>query len=86
VLFLLFGSSGAGKTVALDAVRGRVQRLAVHDFDEIGVPDGADTAWGHRSNEQWLQRALDYQNAGSTCSSPARPLSVRCWQHRLHRV
>jgi hypothetical protein len=65
VLFLLFGSSAAGKTFALDALRGCVADLAIHDFDEIGVPPDADTAWRHRANEQWLRRALDYQVEGT---------------------
>jgi hypothetical protein len=64
VLLLLFGSSGSGKTVAIDALRGRIGSLAVHDFDEIGVPSGADTAWRHRANEAWVVRALEYQASG----------------------
>jgi hypothetical protein len=64
VLFLLFGSSGSGKTVAIDALRDRIGSLAVHDFDEIGVPSGADTAWRHRANEAWVVRALEYQASG----------------------
>jgi hypothetical protein len=65
VLFLLFGSSAAGKTVVLAELRGRVADLALHDFDEIGVPAGADTAWRHRANEQWVCRALEYQAEGT---------------------
>jgi len=65
VLFLLFGSSAAGKTVVLDALRGRIADLAVRDFDEIAVPSDADTAWRHRANEQWVRRALDYQAEGT---------------------
>ncbi len=61
VLFLLFGSSGSGKTAALDELRGRAPGLAIHDFDEVGVPSGADTAWRHRSNEIWVRRALEYE-------------------------
>jgi hypothetical protein len=64
VLFLLFGSSAAGKTFALHALRDRVPRLAIHDFDEIGVPADADRAWRQRANEIWLRRALDYQAQG----------------------
>jgi hypothetical protein len=44
MLFLVLGSSGAGKTVALEGLRGRVPRLALHDFDEFAVPTGADAA------------------------------------------
>lgn len=64
VFFLLFGSSAAGKTAALGALRERMSELAIHDFDEIGVPPGADTVWRHRANEEWVQRALDYQAEG----------------------
>ena len=64
MLFLLFGSSGAGKTVALGKLRDRVPDLALHDFDEVGVPAGADSAWRHRANERWVLRALDYQAEG----------------------
>jgi hypothetical protein len=65
VFFLLFGASAAGKTFLLNALRGRVPDLAIHDFDEIGVPSGADTVWRHRANERWVRRALDYQAAGT---------------------
>jgi hypothetical protein len=65
VLFLLFGSSASGKTFALDALRGRVADVAIHDFDEIGVPPRADTAWRHHANERWLRRALEYQAEGT---------------------
>jgi hypothetical protein len=65
VLFLLFGSGAAGKTIVLNELRGRVADLALHDFDEIGVPPGADAAWRHRADELWVRRALDYQAAGT---------------------
>ena len=61
MFFLLFGSSCSGKTVVLDELRGRVDGLAVHDFDEVGIPAGATLAWRHRANEQWVRRALEYQ-------------------------
>jgi hypothetical protein len=64
MLFLIFGSSGSGKTAALDALRGRDARLAVHDFDEIGVPGDADIEWRRRSNAAWLERVLGEQAAG----------------------
>lgn len=65
MFFLLFGSSGSGKTLVLDALRSRVDRLAIHDFDEVGVPPGADLAWRHRATEQWVRRAIECQ-AGRT--------------------
>ena len=45
-------------------MRERLPDLATHDFDEVGVPQGADTAWRHRANEEWVRRALDYQLRG----------------------
>jgi hypothetical protein len=64
VFFLLFGSSAAGKTSVLNELRGCIPNLVLHDFDEIGVPTGAETAWRHRAEEQWVRRALDYQGQG----------------------
>lgn len=65
MLFLVFGSSAAGKTFVLNELRGRVPALAIHDFDEVGVPPGADTTWRHRANEEWVRRALAYQSEGT---------------------
>jgi hypothetical protein len=65
MFFLLFGSSAAGKTFALDTLRERLSDLAIHDFDEVGVPPGADTSWRHRANETWVRRALEYQTQGT---------------------
>src|SRR5919204_6432024 len=64
MIFLVSGSSAAGKTYALKELREQKPELAIHDFDEIGVPPKADTAWRHRANEAWLQRALEYQAEG----------------------
>ncbi|MFG1609345.1 hypothetical protein [Actinoplanes sp. NPDC049265] len=36
----------------------------MHDFDEIGVPPGADLVWRQRSLESWLRRVLSYQAEG----------------------
>ena len=65
MFFLVFGASAAGKTFALGELRERVTDLAMHDFDEIGVPPDADTAWRHRADEEWVRRALDYQAQGT---------------------
>jgi hypothetical protein len=90
VLFLLFGSSGAGKTFVLDVLRDRVPDLAIHEFDEIGIPPDAGTAWRHRANEEWVRRALAYQAeetdlllAGQTpfgelLATPSAPRRLAC--------
>ncbi|HEY7259512.1 MAG TPA: hypothetical protein VH459_10600 [Gaiellales bacterium] len=64
MLFLIFGSSAAGKTFVLEPLRRRVPDVVAHDFDEIGVPAAADLEWRLRSNEEWLQTALEHQRAG----------------------
>lgn len=57
------GSSCSGKTTVARACA-EMNGLVVHDFDEIGVPAGADTAWRQRSLENWIRRALRYQADG----------------------
>lgn len=49
MLFLVSGSSCAGKSTAAGAIRGLVERVEVHDSDEEGVPSDADTAWRQRN-------------------------------------
>jgi hypothetical protein len=63
-LFLVFGSSAAGKTTALEGLRVRMPDLAVHDFDELEPPPRATQGWRHTANEEWLQRAIAYQEVG----------------------
>ena len=41
-----------------------IDRLVVHDFDEIGVPSTADSRWRQRTMEAWIQRVLGYQDTG----------------------
>ncbi len=65
MLFLVSGSSGAGKTTALNTLRGRLSGLAMHDFDEIEIPPEVDTAWRQQANEVWVRRGLEYEAEGS---------------------
>jgi hypothetical protein len=73
MLLLLTGSSAAGKTTLAQALP-VIEGLAVHDFDEVGVPANADKAWRQRTMEQWFRRALELQDQGSdlllACQSP----------------
>lgn len=64
MLLVVTGSSCSGKTTLAEAVGVRVQGLAVHDHDEIGVPEDADKQWRNRTTEQWICRALEYQERG----------------------
>jgi hypothetical protein len=64
MLFKLTGSSCSGKTTLAYATASRLRQIVVHDFDELGVPDGADLHWRQRSTEMWVRRALEYQERG----------------------
>jgi hypothetical protein len=64
VLLKLTGSSCSGKTVVAAGVAGQLDGVAVHDFDEIGVPEDADTRWRQASTERWIVRALELQASG----------------------
>ncbi|MCX2951108.1 hypothetical protein [Lentzea sp. NEAU-D7] len=64
MLLKLTGSSCAGKTTLAFAAGERLERLAVHDFDEVGVPENPDRHWRHRETERWVRRALEYQDRG----------------------
>jgi hypothetical protein len=69
-------SSAAGKTFALDALRGRQLERAVHDFDEIGVPTGAETAWRHRATEAGFARRSTTKPAGTISYLPGKRRSA----------
>lgn len=66
MLFSLTGASGAGKSTVLAhlAETSWPEPVQCVEFDSIGVPDGADTAWRHGAIEHWVQRALQAQAAG----------------------
>lgn len=64
VFFKLTGSSCSGKTTLAYAAADRLGKVAVHDVDELGVPEGADRHWRHRMTEMWVRRALEYQDQG----------------------
>jgi hypothetical protein len=64
MLLKLTGSSCAGKSTLAFSVASRLQRVAVHDFDEVGVPERPDRHWRHRMTELWVRRALECQGRG----------------------
>jgi hypothetical protein len=64
MLLILTGSSCSGKTTLARALGDRAPNVAIHDHDEIGVPEDADAQWRNRTTEQWIGRALTYQDRG----------------------
>lgn len=62
MLFLLTGSSGAGKSSALHALR--VDDLLLLDVDELVPPPDVERAWWHQQVEALVVRAADAQALG----------------------
>ena len=66
MLLSVTGASGVGKSTVLAALEesdlgGDVTCV---EFDSIGVPDGAGTAWRHGAIEHWVRFAIEEQDAG----------------------
>ena len=58
-LYFIGGASGSGKTAVMPNLKELLgDGIAVYDFDDIGVPDGADKKWRQESTEKWLQKLL----------------------------
>ncbi|MCX4666441.1 AAA family ATPase [Streptomyces sp. NBC_01381] len=64
MLLMLTGSSCSGKSTLAFAAAKHLQYLAVHDTDESGVPDNPPPHWRNLNTEEWIRRALDYQQQG----------------------
>lgn len=64
MFFLMIGASGVGKTTSLNILTDLIEGVAIHDFDEIGIPENATPAWRAQADSHWLERALQYQAQG----------------------
>jgi hypothetical protein len=66
VLFLLSGSSGAGKTTLARALDGRVADLAVHELGELAERrwERGAVSWRRDLMEPWLDRVVAYEADG----------------------
>ena len=59
MICFIAGASGSGKT----AIRPYLEKIlgisvSVYDFDDIGVPEGADKKWRQEATEGWIQKLL----------------------------
>lgn len=65
-LYFIGGASGSGKTAIMPELQEILgSEIKVYDFDDIGVPEGADKKWRQESTEKWLKKLLSYKK--NTC-------------------
>lgn len=66
MLLSLSGASGVGKSTVLTELQrsGLGPDITCVEFDSIGVPEDADTAWRHSAIERWVRFSIDEQDAG----------------------
>lgn len=63
--FLITGTCGAGKTTLVKELKKRqLNNVIVYDFDDCGVPEGADAAWRKQATNNWLKTLKDSNNKG----------------------
>ncbi len=60
-IFFITGTSGTGKSTLVDYLKKDLAFAEVHDFDEGGVPEGADEKWRKERTNEWLKKAKSYQ-------------------------
>jgi leucyl aminopeptidase (aminopeptidase T) len=59
-LYFIGGASGSGKTSVMKELQLLLSpAISVYDFDDMGVPDGADKKWRQETTEKWLKKLLD---------------------------
>lgn len=63
-MFFISGASGSGKTSLLPLLRNLLPDIDVEEFDSVGVPPDADTAWRQRTTEAWIQKAVSREASG----------------------
>lgn len=64
MLYLVTGASGSGKTACLKRLRELTPTIEWFDFDDFGVPEGADKVWRQKTAERWLGKVLELQDEG----------------------
>ncbi len=65
-VFFITGTSGSGKSTLVSILKDDLPLAEVHDFDEGGVPDGADENWRIQRTNQWLEKAVEYTQKGKS--------------------
>jgi len=56
--YFIAGAGASGKTVIIEILKQTLGNTIVYDFDDVGVPNGADKKWRQEVTEKWLQKLL----------------------------
>jgi GTPase SAR1 family protein len=61
-IFFIGGASGSGKTAVIPALKEELSsNFLIYDFDDIGIPENANTSWRQEATEKWLQKIISDQ-------------------------
>lgn len=64
-IIFITGTSGAGKTTLKELLKElSSETIKIHDFDEVGVPEGADHHWRIQVSTDWLNYAKANRKEG----------------------
>src|SRR3989344_7026966 len=63
-VFFITGTSGSGKSTLVRFLKRELSSAEIHDFDEGGVPKGADESWRKQRTNEWLKKAKIYLQKG----------------------
>jgi putative ribosome biogenesis GTPase RsgA len=60
MIYFITGSSGVGKSTLVKSLKDKLLAdFKVHDFDEVGVPHGADLSWRLATTRKWIETAKE---------------------------
>lgn len=80
--FLITGTCGAGKTTLVQELKKRqLNNFIVYDFDDCGVPDGADVTWRKKATRNWLKTLKESNSKGFhtiLCGGSVPPEVLEC--------
>tara|TARA_B100000508_G_C11463138_1_gene280204 strand:- start:1783 stop:2334 length:552 start_codon:yes stop_codon:yes gene_type:complete len=65
-MFFVLGASGSGKTSVLKKIKLAESHVA-YDFDDIGVPQGADKQWRQQATAEWLDKIVASNKESGSC-------------------
>jgi RNase adaptor protein for sRNA GlmZ degradation len=65
-IYFITGVNGVGKSTLIPILEDRLDpaAFAIHDFDERGVPDSADSVWRLSETIHWVQAGEDNAKKG----------------------